>query len=236
MSAKLPSLTRRGFLASGGALALAGCAGNLIGPPPAPQLYVLHPEFGPLLQVPPVQWELIVALPIAPESLDTERIALINAPNVMDYYAHAQWTDRAPLLLQGLMVEAFEKSQRIAAVGRESAAIRSDYILVSELHDFEAYYAVPDTPPKIRVGLSVSLLGSLHHEVIATVPVSREADAAANTLAAVTAAFSQATGEAIGDIVDWALRAPLSIPNQTDQISAPAAPPQPRRRRRRHSR
>jgi cholesterol transport system auxiliary component len=233
MSANLPSLTRRGFLASGGALALAGCAGNLIGPPPAPQLYVLHPEFGPLLQAPSVQWELIVALPIAPESLDTERIALINAPNVMDYYAHAQWTDRAPLLLQGLMVEAFEKSQRIAAVAREGAGIRSDYILVSELHDFEAYYAVPDTPPRIRVGLSVSLLGSLHHEVIATVPVSREADAAANSLAAVTAAFSQATGEAIGDIVNWALRAPLSIPNQTDQISAPASPPQRRRRRRR---
>src|ERR1043166_7445800 len=72
----------------------------------------------------------------------------------MDYYAHAQWTDRAPLLLQGLLVEAFEKSQRIAAVGRESAGIRSDYILQSELHDFEAYYAVPDTPPKIRVSLS----------------------------------------------------------------------------------
>jgi cholesterol transport system auxiliary component len=232
MSAKLSSLTRRGFLASSGALALAGCSGNLIGPPPAPQLYLLHPEFGPL-QAPAVPWELTVAQPVAPESLDTERIALINAPNVMDYYAHAQWTDRAPLLLQGLLVEAFEKSQRIAAVGRESAGIRSDYILQSELHDFEAYYAVLDTPPKIRVSLTASLLGSLRHEVIATVQVSREADAAANNLAAVTAAFSQATGEAVVYLVNWALNTPLPGPNQVDQISAPASPPPPRRRRRR---
>jgi cholesterol transport system auxiliary component len=227
--------TRRGFLASTGALALAGCSGNLIGPPPAPQLYVLHPDFTPLPTAPAVPWQLIVAVPVAPESFDTERIALTRAPNIMDYYANAQWTDRAPLLLQGLLVEAFEKSGKITAA-RESTGIRGDYILASEIHDFEAFYAVIDTPPKVQVRLSVSLLGALRHDVLATLQVQHEAQAAANDLPSVTAAFAEATGAAVEEIVNWTLHTPVPGADQAAPVSAPAAQPPPRRHRHRHSR
>src|SRR5436305_2765007 len=106
--------TRRGILLGGVALTLSGCGGNLIGPPsPAPQIYVLHPEFAGVTDAPSVGWQLVVAAPVAPASLDVERIALERAPNVMDYYANAQWADRLPLVIQTLLVEAFEKSGKI---------------------------------------------------------------------------------------------------------------------------
>jgi len=74
----------------------------------------------------------------------------------MDYYANSQWTDRVPLLLQSLLVEAFEKSGRIAAVGRETAGIRADYVLETEIRDFEAYYAVPDAAPNVRANITAN--------------------------------------------------------------------------------
>ena len=132
--------TRRGLLLSGAALTLAGCGGNLIGPPsPAPQSYVLHPELGAIADAPSVPWQLIVGVPNAPESLDTERIALERAPNTMDYFANAQWADRVPLLVQSLLIEGFEKSGRIAAVGRERSDNRADYIMHTENREFDAY-------------------------------------------------------------------------------------------------
>src|ERR1041385_3729509 len=105
----LPSLTRRGFVLSGAALGLAGCSG-VIGPLPAPQLYVLHPDFQPIANAPNAPWQLVISTPITPESLDTGRIALMRAPNIMDYYANSAWTDSVPQLVQSLLVEAFQKS------------------------------------------------------------------------------------------------------------------------------
>ena len=201
--------TRRGILVGGATLTLAGCGGGLIGPPsPAPQIYVLHPQFGAIADAPAVAWQLVVATPIAPGSFDTDRIALERAPNVMDYYANSQWPDRLPLVLQSLLVEAFEKSGKIRAVGRETEGLRADYILETEIRDFEAFYAVADTPPNIRVTITAKMLAALSHELVGTMQSAHQAQAAANDMPNITAAFSQAAGAAIEEIVGWALRAP----------------------------
>jgi cholesterol transport system auxiliary component len=201
--------TRRGILLGGAALTLAGCGGGLIGPPsPAPQIYGLHPQFGALADAPAVAWQLVVATPVAPASFDTERIALERAPNVMDYYANSQWPDRLPLAVQTLVVEAFEKSGKIRAVGRETDSIRADYILETEIRDFEAFYPVADTPPTIRVSIVAKLLAALSHDLVATTQSAQETHAAANDMVNITAAFSQAAGAAVSEIVSWTLRAP----------------------------
>jgi cholesterol transport system auxiliary component len=202
------ALTRRGMLASGAALGVASCSG-LIGPPPAPQLYVLHPDFPPTADAPAVPWQLTVAVPVTPESLDTGRIALMRAPNVMDYYASSAWTDSVPQLVQSLLVEAFQRSGKIAAVGRDGQGIRSDCILQTEIRDFEAYYAVADAPPKVRVNIAAALVGAPRREVLSTLQVRQEVQAAANNLPSITAAFTQATGAAIEEIVAWVLRTPV---------------------------
>ena len=205
------AVSRRVLLQGAGAVALTGCSSNLIGPPPAPQTYVLRPAFGPVTAAANVSWQLVIAVPNAPEVLDTERIALERAPNTMDYYANSQWTDRVPLLVQSLVVEAFEKSGRINAVGRESAGIRPDYILDAEIRDFSAHYTAPDTLPKVRVGIGTKLVGSLNREVIGSAAFEEEAPSAANNMANITAAFTQAAGAAVSRIVEWTLQ--LRVPH-----------------------
>src|SRR5689334_22189014 len=113
MSASLSTaaLSRRLLLQGAGAIGLAGCS-NLIGPPPSPQIYVLRPVFRPMTLAANASWQLVIAVPTAPESLDTERIALERPPDALDYYANSQWADRVPLVLQSLLVEAFEESGR----------------------------------------------------------------------------------------------------------------------------
>lgn len=203
--------SRRGVLAGVASLSLASCSGNLIGPPsPSPQIYVLNPKFGPIAEAPNVPWQLVIASPNVPASLDTSRIALARAPNTMDYYANSEWTDRTPALLQSLLVQAFEASGRIAAVGRESAGIRADYVLETELRNFEAFYAVPDTAPVVRVAIMAKLLNPMSRDVAASMESHNEAQAAANTMASITAAFTQATGATVQAIVAWALSQKLS--------------------------
>ena len=58
----------------------------------------------------------------------------------IEYYARAQWSDRAPQMVQTLMIESFENSQRIIAVGRDVVGLRADFILKSELREFQAEY------------------------------------------------------------------------------------------------
>lgn len=198
--------SRRGVLAGVACLSLAGCSGNLIGPPsPAAQIYVLNPKFGPMAEAPNVAWQLVIGVPNVPASLDTQRIALERAPNTMDYYANAEWTDRTPALLQSLLVQAFESSGRIAAVGRESAGIRADYVLETEIRDFEAFYAVPDTPPVVRVAIMAKLLNPMNRDVAASMEFHNEAQTSANNMANITAAFTQATGATVQAIAAWAL-------------------------------
>ena len=49
------------------------------------------------------------------------RIALHRASVELEYYARANWTDLAPAMIQTLVVESFENSGKIVAVGRFSA-------------------------------------------------------------------------------------------------------------------
>ena len=62
-------------------------------------------------------WQLSIVLPDAPDSLDTTRIVLEHANHTMDYYADATWPDRLSLLVQSALLDAFQASNRISAVG-----------------------------------------------------------------------------------------------------------------------
>ncbi len=73
--------------------------------------------------LPHVTAQLVIASPTAPAGLDTERIALSRAPLSLDYFADAQWADRMPFLVQTALVEGFEKSAAIPAVGPDNGGL-----------------------------------------------------------------------------------------------------------------
>lgn len=195
------------LLCGAAAVFLAGCSG-MIGPGPAPQLYVLHPALGPIPGATDAAWQLAVAQPSAPHSLDTDRIALALTPETMDYYANSAWQDRAPAIVQRALLEGFENSGKIAAVARDTQGIRADYLLQTDLRSFEARYDTPDTAPAAVVDIAAKLLRTSDRNIVTSLQSRHTATAAANTVTAVVAAFDTALGGAVEEIVTWVLKAP----------------------------
>jgi cholesterol transport system auxiliary component len=220
--------TRRVFLLGSAGLALAGCSlpnlEEIVGPPDAPQLYVLRPAL-PQAGGAQVAWQLVIALPDAPASLDTPRIALNPTPTTLDYYANAAWQDRVPILLQTLLVQAFENTRRIP-VTRDTAGVAANYILMTDIRDFQARYEggaapppanaegstlvtpIPGTTPRVMVQLEAKLVAMPGRRIVANLNSSADAPAQANSVEAVVLAFNDAVGRAIGQIVTWTLQAP----------------------------
>jgi cholesterol transport system auxiliary component len=206
---------------------LAGC-GSLIGPSnPPPQIYVLDPSFAPV-NAPTVSWQLSVERPDAADVYDTQRIA-IQRDGTMDYYADAQWTDETEALVQRMVVQGFEKSGHIAAVARARDGLHADDLLQIEIRSFVARYNDDNGAPTADVELVAKLLTADHRTVIGTLDSHHQAPASANSILAAVAAFNVATGQAVDEIVAWALANGRGPAADSDE-----APPPARHHHRRH--
>jgi cholesterol transport system auxiliary component len=186
-------------------VALVGC-GSLLGPsaPPA-QIYRLSPDMTSQSGGHAVTWQLAVGRPDTTQTLDTDRIALLRG-SVMDYFADAQWNDSAPRLVQSLLVQAFDRSGRVQAAPRDSASLRADLTLATDLRDFEAQYDTVDSAPLVVISLQAKLLDQ-RGQVIASIDSKQTARATQNSVASVVAAFDQAMAAALSQIVTWSLQA-----------------------------
>jgi cholesterol transport system auxiliary component len=208
MSKQPFSIGRRTLLvSSASALVLSACS-NIIGPPDSAPLYLLDPRNPPATSGPSIRWQLTVVLPLASDSLDTMRIMLVQPNGQMDYYANANWQDRLPFLVQGSLVEAFEESGRLPAVGRDSEGLKSDYLLVTDIRDFQARYDAADTAPVAVVRIVAKVVASRTRTIVLTVDARNETPATQNSVAGVVAAFNQALSAVQTKIVDAVLKAP----------------------------
>jgi cholesterol transport system auxiliary component len=204
------TIDRRTLLRYAAALGLAPCAtacSTLIpGPAAPPQLYVLvrKTTFPP--DLPKVSRQLLVDTPITPAEIDTSRIALTRSATTIDYFAGAAWSDRAPAMVQSLLIESFEQTGKILSVARDSAILRADYILMPELRRFEARYDSGEAPPTVLVRLLVRLVKMPERTIIGEeLGEAREA-AAANNMDAIVEAYNEALGSVMKRLVTWTLR------------------------------
>jgi cholesterol transport system auxiliary component len=186
---------------------LAGCGGILSGPP-VRQLYRLDPIFAFKAPLPHVGLQVLVATPSAATGLDTARIALSRMPVTLDYFADAEWTDRAPYLVQSAIIEGFQKSAALPAVGPDNGDLRADFVLETTIRDFEAVYESPGGPPRAVVALHVQLIRMPARSIVAQTDVRREQSAAANAIGEVVNAFDAALGAAAVDIATWTVGNP----------------------------
>ncbi|MFP6731234.1 MAG: ABC-type transport auxiliary lipoprotein family protein [Alphaproteobacteria bacterium] len=190
-----------------GLVLLGGCVDLLPGGGPAAKLYNLTPKSTYSDNLPTVNWQLVVEMPISAETLNTPRIALSRAPLTLDYYGGARWSERAPVMVQTLLVESFENTGRIVAVARKSTDLRADYVLKTDLREFQAEYS-GEGPPIVFVRLNAKLIKMPQRTIIASFRSERRVQAVSIKLIDVIHSFDQALGKVIKDVVEWALMAP----------------------------
>jgi cholesterol transport system auxiliary component len=199
-------MNRRGMLSALAAAtlvpALSAC--GLGGGPPPPQ-FTLSAVTGFPPAPKPVGWSLVVDEPTAPRQIDTSRIAVMNGPFQVKYYADVEWTDTAPSMVQLLLLQSFQNTGRLPVVAPTRQTLATDFLLLSTLRKFQVERDAAGTP-QAEVVLETTLMRMPRREPVATARFERATPLAADSIDAVTAAFNTSLGEVMRRVVEWTLR------------------------------
>jgi cholesterol transport system auxiliary component len=169
------------------------------------ELYTLTPKSSFPENLPAVRWQLVVEVPTAPAGIDTARIALSRSPFRLEYFARVGWTDRAPEMVQTLLIESFETTGKIVGVGMESVGLRPDYLLKTDLREFQAIYEAGSEIPHVLVRVSALLVRMPERRIEASFSPEAKVAAAGTSFAEVIAAFDDALGRVLRDLVTFTL-------------------------------
>lgn len=170
-------------------------------------LYVLTPKstFDPNL--PEVRRQLVIEEPIAASHIDTDRIAVKPGPYLVEYFPRSRWVNRAPLLVQRLLVESFENTKKVSSVSAQRIGLASDFLLFTDLREFQAATTPAEGDPVlVNVQLNLKVVEERAGLIIASANFSSELAAAGEDPASVVAAFDEALGAVLKDSVEWAVR------------------------------
>ena len=185
-------------------LGLGGCIPAIPGLLAEPRTFRVTPKYTFPEDLPSVSWSLAVAEPSAERTLDTNRLAVVTGGIAVDYVALAFWIDRAPSMLQTLIVQSFRNSGRIEQVGTTRDRLRPDFLLTSDLRTFQLNRG--NGPEVVRVRLDVQLLRMPQRNPIGSQSLSADWTPTGGGIDPVVAAFDEATGKVLKDLVAWTLR------------------------------
>ncbi len=171
-------------------------------------LYTLTPKTTYPEDLPDVDWQLVVEKPVAAATIDTTRIAVQRGPYSIEYFARASWSDHATVMVQTLLIESFESTGKIVAVGREAVGLRPDYILKTDLREFEAVYADAEAVPDVLVRMNAKLVQMPERKIVASKTVEKRVTAEGTAFTDVIAAFDTALGRTLKEVVVFTLTAP----------------------------
>jgi cholesterol transport system auxiliary component len=190
------------------ALLLGGCAAlTSISDATTPlQAYGLRAPADPVDVRGSLRRDLVIEVPAAGGALDTDRILIRPDPLRAAYLPQARWTDTAPVMLQGLMLRAFEDTGALRYVGRRPIGGTSDYLLLSELTDLQAELGPDGETVTARLRLTARLVREADAVILGSHTVETTAPAASTEAPEVVAAFDVATRAALRDLTSWALR------------------------------
>jgi cholesterol transport system auxiliary component len=196
---------RRRATLLGATLLMTACQGVIPGSTrDPPRLYELTPKSSFPKNLPVVRSQLIVETPVASSGLTTSRIAIKLKPTTLDYYARSEWTDLAPRLVQTLLIESFDNTGKFLAVGREGSGLRSDFVLKTELREFQTEL-YKTKRPVAHVKINLKLVRMPERQIIDGAKFEASAEAKSENLDDVIQAFDDALGAVLKKIVVWSI-------------------------------
>jgi cholesterol transport system auxiliary component len=203
-------MKRRDLLLAGLLLGLTGCIDlpSIRGPS---RLERLSPPSRLPSGLPRVGWQLAVDQPAAPAQLAGDGIAVRRSPYSVDYYDNVVWAETAPGMVQDLLIAAFARSGRITAVGPPSADVSANFLLETELTTFQAAYWPKAAAPMVEVRMTARLLALPTRQVVGTAQPHDSVRASSGRLDNVLAAFDEALGRVLDDVVGFTLTAPSAV-------------------------
>jgi cholesterol transport system auxiliary component len=170
-----------------------------------PRQFTLTPVTNFSRALPLVKWSLVVDEPTAARQIDTSRIALMNGPFRVEYYADVEWTDTAPAMVQLLLMQSFQNTGRLPVVAPTRQTLVTDFLLLSNLRKFQVENDASGTP-QATVALEVTLLRMPRRTPVATARFEKATPVTSKSTETVTAAFDSSLSDVMRHVVDWTLQ------------------------------
>jgi cholesterol transport system auxiliary component len=189
-----------GLITGSLAPAVTACLGG--GPPP--RQFTLTPVTDFPRGLPAVKWSLVVDEPTAARQIDTSRIALMNGPFRVEYYADVEWADSAPAMVQLLLMQSFQNTGRLPVVAPTRQTLAADFLLLSNLRKFQVENDASGTP-QATVVIEATLLRMPRRTPVATARFEQATPVDSKSTETVTAAFDASLGDVMRRVVAWTL-------------------------------
>ena len=182
-----------------------GCVPVLPGQGPAPRTFRVTPKYTFDPDLPAAKWSLAVAEPVAERTLDTDRIAVVTNGIGVDYVALAFWVDRAPAMVQTLDRPVVPQLRPCGPGGHQPGpgAARLPARVRSARLPAQPRRSGPDL---VRVRLNVQLLRMPRRDSVGRESFAAELAPTGNGIDAVVAAFDEALGKVLKELVAWTVR------------------------------
>jgi cholesterol transport system auxiliary component len=184
-----------------GLAAASGCISVLPkARPPAPR-YVLSPAaINASAEL--VDWTLSIEDPTAIRAYDSMKIVAIREKGRLEFLANGEWADKAPRLIQTILIQTFENSGRILGVGDRTQIIGGDFVLLTDLRTIHVDYSA--APAVARIDIQARLLDR-RGAVIGAKRFESETAVDENSPAAIARALDASVAGAIGPLAEWTL-------------------------------
>ena len=186
-----------GFAAA--SLSMAGCA--ILGANAEYAVYAPQPRFTPPVEKGAVDWQLQVQQPHSGETITAPNLLVMPTPAVYEVFPAARWRDPPPLLVGTLLLQAFEQSGRIVGVDRAASGVNTDYVLSSDLRNFQI--EIVGGVPIAKVTLHARLLGFADNRIVAARTFEATSPAAAKDAASASIAIETTLATLLPQVRDW---------------------------------
>jgi cholesterol transport system auxiliary component len=149
---------------------------------------------------------LVVELPTSGGAIGTDRILIKPVPYQAQYLPDGRWSEPAPILVQNLLVASFQSIGGFGLVGRTGAGLMPDYTLMTEVQEFQAEPAVPDTGGfSLKVGMLVTLIRESDRRIVASRRIAATGSVASDETASLVAGFDRAMQAVLTETVLWTI-------------------------------
>ena len=138
----------------------------------------------------------------ADPGLATELITLVRSDRRMDRYAGSSWAGTLSDVVETLAIDTLRASGNWAAVHDAPSPFSSDYLLQIDIRRFEADYTGGGDAPKVYVTLDCSIARRVGRELLTSFVAEGVADAEANRMSPVVAAFEKAANLALASMAE----------------------------------
>ena len=146
------------------------------------------------------KFQLVINEPDAVRSLENDRIMVRDGAKVA-YYKGAAWTDRLPRLMQVRMVEAFQNTGLVSAVGSRSDRLDADYELSTQVQSFQI--EVTKGKAEAYANLYVKVIDGDNGRMVASRGFESRVSTSAKDVDQMVVSLNQAFDQVLREVVPW---------------------------------